>query len=290
VAACQGGRLVVHFTNRKNAPFLFSTRTGTRPALRRMTSLTPDDVATYTATRRAQSATNGTINRELEVLARAFTLGRKLGLLSVTTWRVRDHHLTESAPRSGFFERAQFDAVLRHLTHTVARDVPTGDDGTTVRRKVRVPAPDLRLACEIAYTYGWRMQSEILTLERRHVALDAADGMGTLCLDPGATKNDDARVIVVTPALRSTLQAHLASLDASGIGTPYLFVHTEGPLRGQRIKDFTRAWRIACRTAKVPGRLRHDFRRTAVRGLVNAGVPERVAMEITGHRTRSVFA
>jgi hypothetical protein len=31
VAACQGGRLVVHFTNRKNAPFLFSTRTGTRP-------------------------------------------------------------------------------------------------------------------------------------------------------------------------------------------------------------------------------------------------------------------
>jgi hypothetical protein len=31
VAACQGGRLVVQFTNRKNAPFLFSTRIGTRP-------------------------------------------------------------------------------------------------------------------------------------------------------------------------------------------------------------------------------------------------------------------
>jgi len=31
VAACQGGQLVVHFTNRKNAPVLFSTRIGTRP-------------------------------------------------------------------------------------------------------------------------------------------------------------------------------------------------------------------------------------------------------------------
>ena len=49
------------------------------------------------------------------------------------------------------------------------------------------------------------------------------------------------------------------------------------------------AWRKACALAGVQGRLLHDFRRTAVRALERAGVPRSVAMQLTGHKTESIY-
>jgi integrase len=71
----------------------------------------------------------------------------------------------------------------------------------------------------------------------------------------------------------------------------HVFCYTTGQKTSKGITEggFNKAWRRARAAAGCPGRIPHDFRRTAVRNLVRAAVPERVAMQLTGHKTRAVF-
>ena len=68
-------------------------------------------------------------------------------------------------------------------------------------------------------------------------------------------------------------------------GTEWLFPRADGRQLGQ----FHKQWTSACREARLPGKVVHDLRRTAVRNLVRAGVNEKVAMALAGFKTRNVF-
>jgi len=137
----------------------------------------------------------------------------------------------------------------------------------------------------------------------RQVDFDA----GAVRLEAGSTKNGQAREFPFTAELRALLERQRAFTDQvqreQGRIIPHVFHRA-----GQPIRDFKDAWKTACKKAglggmvgtgeltpkgkpklRYVGRVSHDFRRTAVRNLVRAAIPERVAMTMTGHKTRSVF-
>jgi integrase len=107
-------------------------------------------------------------------------------------------------------------------------------------------------------------------------------------LDPGTTKNNEGRVFPFTNDLRNLLKSQLEKREElqkkEGIICPWVFHNA-----GIHFNSFRKPWVSACKAAGLPGRIPHDFRRTEVRNLVRAGIPERVAMQLTGHKTRAVF-
>ena len=234
---------------------------------RRAVSIGPALVTAYVVARKAQPTqfktppANRTINLELGLLKRMFRLAYKHGkLLRVPPIEM----LQDAAPREGFFEEHQYQAVRRLLPE------------------------DLQVAIAIMHTYGWR-KSEVVTLERRQLDVKA----GTLRLEPGTTKNREGRLVYLTPQLAAQLAAQVERIRGLerklGRIVPALFPRMTGRRAGEPRRGFRRRWLTACKDAGVPGRLLHDFRRTAVRNLERRGVARSVAMKLTGHKTESVY-
>jgi site-specific recombinase XerD len=219
-----------------------------------------DRLHAYVEFRRAEKASNATINRELSALRKGFRLAAQADPPKVD--RVPHFELLKEAnARKGFFEREDFDRVHSHLAHY------------------------LKVPILVAYVTGWRLASEILTRQKSHLNLQ----LGTLRLDPNESKNAEGREFPVNaiPELREALDRQLEKTRALelklGRVIPLLFHHN-----GKPIKNYDRAWKAACVAAKV-SRLVHDCRRTAARNLIRAGVPTQIAKKVTGHKTDSIF-
>jgi integrase len=223
----------------------------------KLARITTGHVEAYKAHRLQGGASAGTINRETATLHRMATLAHhQFGL--VVPFRVAS--LEERNVRVGFFEEEQFRVVVRYLP------------------------PELAALATVAKVTGWR-RGELLSRQWRHVDFDA----GWLRLEPEETKNRDGRQFPLVQGLRDVLAGQherVAAIQrATGRIIPWVFVRDDG----EPVRDFKRAWHTARKRAGIPGRLFHDFRRTAVRNLIRAGIPETVAMRLTGHKTRSVF-
>ena len=224
---------------------------------KRLAAITTADARKYIAQRQSETASSGTINRELTHVKRLFNLARQAGKI------LHSPHipmLQENNTRQGFFEPEQIRAVLNHLPAT-AQPLVT-----------------------FAYLTGWR-SAEVYGLQWRNVDFVG----GQVRLDPGTTKNGEGRTFPMTSELRELLQRQ--RLNASQIEreagriVPSVFFHKTG----EPIRSIRHSWAVACRRAGCPGRLFHDLRRSAVRNFLRARVPERVAMKLSGHKTRSVF-
>jgi len=223
----------------------------------RATEITSDRWTAYVTQRQKEKAASATINAEQAALSRMFTLAMRAGKVGSKPYLAK---LALNNTRKGFFEYDQFQAVVKHL-----------------------PEDYLEVA-ETAYITGWRMAGELFTRHRHHADLKA----GWLRLDPGETKNNEGRMFPLTPRLREVLERQIAKTEAlqkeKGIIIPWLFHR-----KGKPIKGFRKAWRTACKLAGVPGKIPHDFRRTAVRNLKRAGVPRSAAMKMVGHKTQSIY-
>jgi integrase len=222
---------------------------------RKARDISDDTVVAYSAHRLEEGAAPSTINCELAVLLRGFRLGkRKVPMIP----EVKKLHVSNT--RKGYFEVEQFHAVLRHLPQHL---IPVA---------------------QVAYITGWR-KGELLSRMWKHVDFNA----GWLRLEPGESKNDEGRQFPFTADLREVLETQrkrVRNLErATDSIIPYVFCRPDGLPVG----DFRKAWATACRLAGVPGRLLHDFRRTAVRNLERAGVPRSAAMKLTGHNTEAVY-
>jgi integrase len=178
-----------------------------------------------------------------------FSLAVQDGRLSTTPYIPT---LEEDNARQGFVDHGAFTALRENLPEY------------------------LRDPITFLYLSGWRL-GEMKALEWRDVDLAGK----IVRLRPEISKNKDGRVLPLSGGLFEIMERAHATRR---LDCPFVFHRN-----GEPIVDFRKAWSTACKAAGLSPVLVHDLRRTAVRNMVRAGIPDRIAMSLSGHKTRSIF-
>jgi len=225
----------------------------------RAVHVTESLIERYKSDRLDKGKARATVNRELAALRRAFKLA--VGQKQLSPNRVPTVRLfTEDNARQGFVDYEDFSELVKHLGS---------------------PEDDVAW---FAYLSGWR-RGEVLSL----TWADVDQTRGVVTLRPEYSKNKEKRELpLVTLGLQAVISRRWQARLVMGANGPKVcdsLFHRDG----EPVKDIRRAWARAAKAIGRPDLLFHDLRRSAVRNLVNNGTPERVAMRITGHKTREVF-
>ena len=160
--------------------------------------------------------------------------------------------------RQGFFETADFEAVAEKLPEY------------------------LKDFSRFGFLTGWRKGS-IQSLRWADV------GDGVIYLRVENSKTRKAETVPLEGELVAIIERRRAAQTIEDENGGKRFAEFVFHRNGLPVGDFRKAWATACEEANVPHRLFQDLRRTASRNMLSAGVPQAVAMKITGHRTDSMF-
>jgi integrase len=197
-----------------------------------------------------------TINREIEIWRRAWTLAQQCDPPKVNRPIYFPMYSEEDNVRTGFLEDEGYQALHSAL-----------------------PAYSKPLLL-VAYRVPCRL-GELTNLFMTQLDFKANE----IVLHPGETKNRDGRRMPLFGPMRECLLMQKAIRHARFPKCRYAFFGGTG----ERIVDFRKAWLSACKRAGLSGLIFHDLRRSAARNMRRAGVPEHTIMKIAGWRTPAMF-